>query len=233
MWQRARYAGRLDLSAIMLSGGPDSTVLAHDLVACGERPLAITLNLGDREAPANLVHAKRVAAELGLESAQVDLSEGLREGFRKPFPQFMRMPYLITETVEPFGSGVALSLGASLAASHGADRLYYAVQGDDRIFRDNVPEYFTALSTAISIELGRDFVIETPYLDVTKAEVLVRGHALGVALGATWSCGTSSERQCGECLPCTMRQEAFAAAGLPDTTDYVQPRPVTAELLTH
>lgn len=37
--------------AMLLSGGPDSTVLAHQLVAEGERPLALTMNLGDREAP--------------------------------------------------------------------------------------------------------------------------------------------------------------------------------------
>jgi tRNA(Ile)-lysidine synthase TilS/MesJ len=46
--------------AVLVSGGPDSAVLLHDLYARGERPLAIHLNLGELESPAD---APRAAAQ--------------------------------------------------------------------------------------------------------------------------------------------------------------------------
>lgn len=213
------------MNAVLLSGGPDSTVLTYDLARAGLSPLTITLNLGDREAPASVRHARQLAEGLGVENVLVDLSQGLRNAYAKPFPQFMRMPHTITEPVEPFGSGVALALGASLAASRGASTLYYGVHRDDTVFRDNNPEYFRLLSAAITMELGRDFSIVTPYLDLTKADVLARAVQLGVPLASTWSCGFSGEVHCGECHPCTLRQEAFASAGLDDPTMYLVGRP--------
>lgn len=211
--------------AMLLSGGPDSTVLAHRLVSQGERPLALTMNLGDREAPKNIERASVVAHELGLETAVIDVADGVRRSFGKPYPQFMRMAAQIHDDVEPFGSGVALSLASSFAASRGCDALHYGVHGDDTMYRDNVPEYFAALSTAISIELGRPFAVETPRMGMSKPEVLRLGAELGVDLGSTWSCAYAGDVQCGTCLPCMLRQEAFVAAELVDDTVYAARRP--------
>lgn len=208
------------MTAIMLSGGPDSTVLVHHLVDQGLRPLVITLDLGDREARIGRRCATAVADRLGLEVTHLDLAQGMQIGYGKAHPQFMRMPMQITEEVEPFGSGVALALAASVARRHGAERLFYGVQGDDAIFRDNNPEYFALISRAVAMEQGCAFTIETPFLGRTKAQVLTRGVELGVDLASTWSCGYGEPTQCGECHPCTLRQEAFARAGIEDRTTY-------------
>jgi 7-cyano-7-deazaguanine synthase len=211
--------------AMLLSGGPDSTVLAHRLVSEGVRPLVLTLNLGDREAPTSIERAAAVAQHLGLDTAVIDVADGIRRSFGKPYPQFMRMPAQIHDDVEPFGSGVALSLASSFAASRGCEALLYGVHGDDAMYRDNVPEYFEALSTAISIELGRSFTVAAPFLGMSKPQVLRLGDDLGVDLASTWSCAVAGALQCGACLPCTLRQEAFVAAGLTDATTYATGRP--------
>lgn len=211
--------------AMLLSGGPDSTVLAHRLVSDGMRPLALTMNLGDREAPKNIERAAVVAQQLGLDTAVIDVADGIRRSFGKPYPQFMRMAAQIHDDVEPFGSGVALSLASSFAASRGCQALHYGVHGDDTMYRDNVPEYFEALSTAISIELGRPFTVATPLMGMSKPQVLRLGDDLGVDLASTWSCAYAGALQCGTCLPCTLRQEAFATAGLVDGTLYATCRP--------
>lgn len=211
--------------AVLLSGGPDSTVLAHRLVSDGASPLALTMNLGDREAPKSIERAAAVAQQLGLDTAVIDLADGIRRSFGKPYPQFMRMPAQIHDDVEPFGSGVALSLASSFAASRGCEALFYGVHGDDAMYRDNVPEYFEALSTAISIELGRSFTVAAPFLGMSKPQVLRLGDDLGVDLASTWSCAAAGALQCGTCQPCTLRQEAFVAAGLTDATAYATGRP--------
>lgn len=172
--------------------------------------------------------ASVVARELGLETAVIDVADGIRRSFGKPFPQFMRMAAQIHDDVEPFGSGVALSLASSFAASRGCDALHYGVHGDDTMYRDNVPEYFTALSDAITIELGRPFVIRTPLMGMSKPDVLRLGAELGVDLSTTWSCAYAGDVQCGTCLPCTLRQEAFVAADLVDRTEYATQRPAAA-----
>ena len=48
------------------------------------------------------------------------------------------------------------------------------------------------------------------------------GHALGVDYSLTVSCYQADDagRACGCCDSCRLRQEGFAAAGLPDPTPY-------------
>lgn len=220
------------MTAVMLSGGPDSTVLTYELVRAGTRPLAIVFDLGDEEAPRSVVYARRIAADLDLEILQVDLAAGMRDAYRKPFPQFLRAAQVMSHEIEPFGSGVALSIAASLAASRGHSELHYGVHRDDTMYRDNNAEYFSLLSRAISIETGRQFDIRAPFLNRTKAEVLQHGARLGVDLSGTWSCAHAGAIQCGTCLPCTLRQEAFSAAGLTDRTAYSHERLTPPTLVT-
>lgn|GEM_PF-2932613 len=206
-------------SAVLVSGGPDSAVLLHNLYARGERPLPIHLNLGELESPADAPRAAAQAAAVGAELHTIDLSQGLRDIYRKPLPAVLRAPMMCRVT-EPFGSGVALSIVASVAASMGARTLYYGVHKGDTMFRDNCAEFFATLSRAISIDLGEDFAVLTPMLGMEKSEVFARGVELGVDLAATWSCTEGSTTHCGECLACGIRRRAFAGAGLVDTTEY-------------
>jgi 7-cyano-7-deazaguanine synthase len=57
---------------------------------------------------------------------------------------------------------------------------------------------------------------------MTKAEIIRRGHALGVDFALTVSCYNADQtgRACGKCDACRFRREGFAASGLADPTRY-------------
>jgi 7-cyano-7-deazaguanine synthase len=64
--------------------------------------------------------------------------------------------------------------------------------------------------------------IQTPLIDLSKAEIIQRGQSLGVDYGLTVSCYQADEqgRACGRCDSCRLRREGFAAAGVTDPTRY-------------
>ena len=62
--------------------------------------------------------------------------------------------------------------------------------------------------------------VEGPYTGLTKADIALKGKALGIDYAQTWSCYKGGERHCGRCGTCVERREALAAAGIDDHTEY-------------
>lgn len=209
---------------ILLSGGVDSSTLLYDLVRDGNEMVALTFNFGEQEAPNEKRHAERMCQELGVEHHYFDFSDSLRIFFDTPHPQFLRMApgFSIdprkSDTLQPFGSALALLLAASWAVRHGMSDIFYAVQANDSGFPDNHEEYFRLLGDLTSECEGEEFRItfHTPYLNVSKADVIRRGIELGVDYGETWSCGYGEQEPCGKCAPCVDRAFSFEVAGLTD-----------------
>ena len=65
-------------------------------------------------------------------------------------------------------------------------------------------------------------MVHTPLIDLSKAEIIRRGVALGIDYRITVSCyqPDTNGRACGKCDSCRIRREGFAAAGVPDATEY-------------
>lgn len=196
--------------AVLLSGGPDSTVLAHDLVHRGDAVVGIHLELGDAESAAALRCATDAARGLGLRLVRVDV-------VRLVAP--IGVGGAVARATHP-AFGVALTAAATTAASLGADVLACGVHHGATVFQGNQRHAFDALAAAVSIEAGRRLLITTPYLGMSKSEVLQRGVRLGVDVCAAWSCTARSDLHCGRCLGCGTRRAAVREAGLEDTTRY-------------
>ena len=60
--------------------------------------------------------------------------------------------------------------------------------------------------------------IHTPLIYMKKAEIIQKGHALGVDFSLTHSCYSPNEygRPCGKCDSCLFRKKGFEEAGLED-----------------
>jgi 7-cyano-7-deazaguanine synthase len=74
------------------------------------------------------------------------------------------------------------------------------------------------LATRAGVE-GRGLRIHTPLIDLTKAQIIARGQALGVDYSLTFSCydpDPRTGRACGRCDSCLLRAAGFREAGIPD-----------------
>jgi 7-cyano-7-deazaguanine synthase len=94
-------------------------------------------------------------------------------------------------------------------------------------YPDCRPEYIQAyqamanMATRAGVE-GCKLTIHTQLIDMTKAEIIARGIALGVDYRATVSCYQAAPdgRACGLCDSCQLRKMGFKNAGVMDPTEY-------------
>jgi 7-cyano-7-deazaguanine synthase len=134
----------------------------------------------------------------------------------------------IPVTYVPARNTVFLSYALAFAEVVGADDLFLGVNALDYSgYPDCRPEYIEAframanLATRRGVE-GHELRIHTPLIELSKAEIIARGTALGVDYGLTRSCydPTPTGEACGACDSCLLRQRGFAENGLLDPAPY-------------
>ena len=78
------------------------------------------------------------------------------------------------------------------------------------------------LATKAGVE-QQQLTIHVPLIQLSKAEIIQQGLALGVDYSITVSCyGADSQgRACGVCDSCHIRRQGFLASQMPDPTRYV------------
>jgi 7-cyano-7-deazaguanine synthase len=119
---------------------------------------------------------------------------------------------------------VFLSLAMAWAEATGADAVVIGVNALDYSgYPDCRPEFLraferlAALATKAGVE-GRRLRILAPLLELSKADIIRRGLALGVDYGLTVSCydPIPGGHPCGRCDSCRLRARGFAEAGATD-----------------
>lgn len=218
-------------AVVLLSGGLDSaTTLAiarHDGYECH----ALSLRYGQRHA-LELDAARRVAKALGaVDHRIVDIDLGAIGGSALT-DQRIDVPTEPTQgipvTYVPARNTVFLAIALGYAEVLRARDLFIGVSAVDFSgYPDCRPEFIAAfarlaqLATRVGVE-GERMHIHAPLIDVSKAETIRRGVALGVDYGLTLSCyqPDAKGRACGRCDSCRLRREGFEAAGVADPTVY-------------
>ena len=110
-----------------------------------------------------------------------------------------------------------------VAASEVAASVYMAPNALDYSgYPDCRPEFYEnirrtlELGSKLCTEYAVPIRIETPIIDLTKAEIAALGMRLGAPLEHTWSCYEGGEVPCGSCDSCILRARGFAEAGITD-----------------
>jgi len=113
------------------------------------------------------------------------------------------------------GRNIALIAKAGvMCARLGVDRLALGPLAGNP-FPDATPEFFAAMSRAMSLGLGKPLEIVAPLSTLHKEDVIRKGIELGVPLDLTLSCmNPVNGRPCGQCSKCRERDDAFRVAGL-------------------
>ena len=218
-------------AVVLVSGGLDSATALAIAREQGFDCYALSLAYGQRHG-IELEAAKRVAKALGARAHRViavDLSSFGGSALTDPEIAVPEMPTAgIPVTYVPARNTVFLSLALAWAETLGARNIFIGVNAVDYSgYPDCRPafiEAFTALAnlaTRAGVE-GGNFVVHTPLIDLSKAEIIRRGVALGIDYRITVSCyqPDTDGRACGKCDSCRIRRDGFAAAGVPDATEY-------------
>lgn len=219
-------------AVILLSGGLDSATALAIARQSGHECYCLSLEYGQRH-HTELEAAKRVASNLGAKEHRILTLDLAAFGGSALTDSRIAVPVEgvqsgIPVTYVPARNTIMLSLALAWAEVLGSRDIYVGVNAVDYSgYPDCRPEYIAAfqsmanLATKAGVE-GERLTIHAPLIDLTKAEIIRRGHALGVDYGLTISCYQADEagRACGVCDSCRLRREGFAAAGVPDPTLY-------------
>ena len=218
------------LAVCLLSGGMDSSTLAYLARSEGYRVIALHVNYGQRTEERERTAARAVARSLGAEDfLEVDIGYLRLFGgssltdHRREVHDFDSAQEGVPDTYVPFRNGNLLAIATSCAEARGASAIFAGVQAQDYSgYPDCRPEFIEAYQRAINLGTRdeTEITIHTPFIGMTKAEILRQGLRLGVPYDLTWSCYRPGERACGRCGSCHFRLAAFAELGVPDPVPY-------------
>ena len=217
-------------AVVLLSGGLDSaTVLA---IARSESYdcYCLSIDYGQRHR-AELSAAARVAAALGARLHRVVKLDLATFGGSALTDKNIAVPVGgvkegIPITYVPARNTIMLSLALAWAEVLAAQHIFFGANAVDYSgYPDCRPEYMRAfetmanLATKAAVE-GRRLTLHTPIINLTKADIIRRGVALGVDYALTVSCYQADDdgRACGKCDACRLRRAGFQAARIADPT---------------
>lgn len=212
-------------SVIIVSGGLDSITLLYDKAET--IALAVSFDYGQNHGAKELPFAAHHCRKLGIPHITIPLSfmhryfkSSLLNG-AEAIPEGHYAEENMKSTVVPFRNGIMLAIATGIAESHELKRVYIANHGGDHaIYPDCRPDFIQAMDGAATAGTFVNVRIEAPYTNITKADIVRRGTALGVDYSKTWSCYKGSDVHCGKCGTCVERKEAFLEAGVKDPTEY-------------
>lgn len=218
---------------VLTSGGVDSTTclgMAVDKYG-KENVVALSMSYGQKHTK-EIESAKAVAAYYGLELYSIDLAKifqysncSLLAHSKEEIPkesyarQLDKTDGTPVSTYVPFRNGLFLSTAASFALSMDCNVIYYGAHSDDAAgsaYPDCSDAFNKAMNEAIYEGSGKQLHIEAPFIEMSKADVVRTGLALGVPYHLTWSCYEGGDEPCGVCGTCIDRQEAFKRNGIID-----------------
>ena len=211
------------MKAILIySGGLDSTTLLQeyrDSIA-----LAVTFDYGSKHNAREIAFAVENCKRLGIRHMVIPL-DFIGKYFRSDLllsggeiPEGNYDDENMKSTVVPFRNGIMLAVAAGLAESYDLDTVLLANHsGDHSIYPDCRPEFIDAFDKAAAAGTYNGVRIVSPYCNLTKRDIALRGRSLGMDYSLTYSCYKGGEKHCGVCGTCRERKEALAGF---DPTEY-------------
>jgi 7-cyano-7-deazaguanine synthase len=222
---------------VLSSGGLDSTTVMAIAREKGYTIYSLSFSYGQRHVY-ELKAAERVAEFFRVKKhmiINVDLGRiggsALTDHIEVPKSRDERtMAAGIPVTYVPARNTIFLSYALAWAEVLGCSHIFIGVNAVDYSgYPDCRPEYIKAfekmanLATKATVEGSLRISIETPLIDMTKAEIITLGTSLGVDYSLTHSCYDPSPDglACGCCDSCIIRNRGFRGAGIKDPLPYM------------
>lgn len=218
-------------AVILFSGGLDSSTVLAQAQAAGFECYAMSFDYSQRHS-VELNAAKRIAKQSAVTEHKIINLDLSQIGGSALTDSTMDIPEHETSgipiTYVPARNTIFLSIALGWAEVLGANHIFVGVNAVDYSgYPDCRPEYINAfekmanLATRVGVE-EHSLKIETPLIDLSKAEIVKLGMTLGVDYSQTVSCYQADEngKACAVCDSCRLRKQGFMDAGLEDPTHY-------------
>ena len=230
-------------AVVLLSGGLDSTTTMAVAHSEGYELYALSFDYGQRHV-IELDRAKLNADAIGVKKHLV-INANLRDIGGSALTSDIEVPKesaieqkcnsaeeketVIPVTYVPARNTIFLSFALGWAEVLEAEAIFIGANAVDYSgYPDCRPEFIKAfeemanLATKVSVEGKIKFRVHAPLIDLTKAEIIMKGAELGVDLSSTWSCYDPVKEEgggylpCGSCDSCRIRAKGFEEAGIED-----------------
>ncbi len=208
----------------LLSGGIDSSTATAIAKSKGYEVIAISFDYNQRH-KIEIEYAKKICEFLNIKEhhiiainiGQFGGSALTDKSIKIPKAKIHRSFHsIIPITYVPMRNLVFLSIACSLAEAKNIRRIFFGANIIDYSgYPDCRPEFIKSfiktanLGSKIFHIQGKPFIIETPLIKMTKAEIVRKGLSLGLDYSLTYSCYTGNKNHCGQCASCQYRFKAL------------------------
>lgn len=221
-----------ELAIVLMSGGMDSTVCASWALKQGYQVCALHVHYGQKTEEREGRAFREICQELDITTTlDIDISHLAAIGGSSLTDTSIAVSKAdllnmeIPTSYVPFRNANLLSIAVSWAEVIGAKTIIIgAVEEDGSGYPDCRKVFFDAFENMIQLgtKPGTHITIQTPLIDLDKAQIVQNGIALNAPLRLTWSCYSGSDKACGVCDSCALRLRGFAKAGYEDPIEYEQ-----------
>ena len=202
---------------LLLSGGIDSATLLAKLKSEGYQITALSFHYGQKHS-VELNYAKELANKYEVkEHLILDIPNESFSGSAlvnktinpTKFNDYKNLPTEEVNSYVPFRNIIFLSFALSIAESRNIHEIFIAVNKEDAInYWDCSVEFIEKMN--IISKMNTSISIESPFINLSKKEVVLLGKNLGVDFNQTISCYQPIDGvECGSCLSCIIKKEAI------------------------
>lgn len=217
---------------VLLSGGLDSATCLAIAASEAYELHTISFDYGQRHR-AELVAAQALAQRYASshQLIRIDLASVGGSALTDSsiaVPDYGSSEDSIPVTYVPARNTIFLAYALAVAEVKQARDIYIGVNSVDYSgYPDCRPAFIEAfqsmanLATKAAVE-GHELRVHTPLIELSKAQIIQKGIALGLDYALTVSCYQANTRgeACGKCDSCELRKQGFEQAGIVDPTPY-------------
>ena len=212
-------------AVILLSGGLDSATCLAIALEAGYDCYALSFSYGQRH-DGEVAKAVAIAKKHNVPHQIIDMPNF---GGSALTDMNINVPHggltaEIPVTYVPARNTIFLSFALGFAEVLKAHDIFIGVNAlDFSGYPDCRPEYIASFEKMANLGTkSGGFKIQTPLIDLTKAQIIKRGLGLGVDYSLTTSCyDPKAGKSCGTCDSCRLRLKGFEEAGAKDPIEYV------------
>lgn len=220
---------------VCLSGGLDSSTLLGDVChnkltgVIGEEAAitAVSFRYPSNHNELELKAASSVASFFNVDHHILDMSDIFKmfssDLLGGKIPEGHYTDDSMKSTVVPMRNLIFLTTLAGWALSRFKKEIIIHAgvhAGDHPIYPDCRPDTMDGLRTALYKGSDLEIILSTPYIDLSKGEIVRIGLEIGVPYQITRTCYTSETAACGRCGSCVERLEAFEKNNIEDPITY-------------